>query len=148
MMALFSRLSQRRRLNVVAGGYLTAAYSKPVRGHWGGRRKAPPIMKRKYKKLLSAWCHEQIAALQAKGANEDLLTEPAFADLVLRNVLSKHQDEIRADGDLAEAVFMAFFEKASPSDFRHLAAKDREKGNHELAYLFEMCADHRERGEI
>ena len=147
-MALFSRLSQRRRLNVVAGGDLRAAYSKPVPGVVGGRRKAPPIMKRKYNKLLSAWCHEEIAALQTKGANEDLLTEPAFADLILRNVLSKHQNEIRADGDLAEAVFMAFFEKASPSDFRHLAAKDREKGNHELAYLFEMCADHRERGEI
>ena len=54
----------------------------------------------------------------------------------------------RADGNLAEGLFMAFFEKASPADFRHLAAKDREKGNHELAYLFEMCADHRERGEI
>jgi hypothetical protein len=105
-------------------------------------------MKRKYNKLLSAWCHEEIAALQAKGANEDFLREPAFADLVLRNVLSKHQNEIRADGGLAEAVFMAFFEKASPSDFRHLAAKDRERGNHEMAYLFEMCADHRERGEI
>jgi hypothetical protein len=106
------------------------------------------MMKRKYNKLLSAWCHEEIAALQAIGANDDFLKEPAFADLVLRNVLSKHQSEIRADGGLAEAVFMAFFEKASPSDFRHLAAKDREKGDHELAYLFEMCADHRERGEI
>ena len=105
-------------------------------------------MKRKYNKLLSAWCHEEIAALQARGADEDFLREPAFADLVLRNVLSKHQNDIRADGGLAEAVFMAFFEKASPSDFRHLAAKDREKGNHELAYLFELCADHRERGEI
>lgn len=105
-------------------------------------------MKRKYNKLLSAWCHEEIAALQAKGANEDLLTEPAFADLVLRNVLSKHQNEIRDDPGLAEAVLMAFFEKASPSDFRHLASKDREKGNHELAYLFEICADRRERGEI
>ena len=146
-MALFSRLSQRCRPHVVAGGDLTAAYSKPVRGVIGGIGKLP-IMKRKYNKLLSAWCHEEIAALQAKGANEDFLREPAFADLVLRNVLSKHQNEIRADGDLAEAVFMAFFEKASPSDFRHLAAKDREKGNHELAYLFEMCADHRERGEI
>ena len=105
-------------------------------------------MKRKYNKLLSAWCHEEIAALQAKGAKEDFRTEPAFADLVLRNVLSKHQAEVRKDPDLAEAVFMAFFEKASPSDFRHLAAKDREKGNHELAYLFETCADRRERGEI
>ena len=92
-------------------------------------------MKRAYNKLVGAWCNEEIAALQAKGANEDLLTEPAFAALVLRNVLSKHQNEIRADGDLAEAMFMAFFEKASPSDFRHLAAKDREKGNSALAYF-------------
>jgi hypothetical protein len=105
-------------------------------------------MKRAYNKLLSAWCNEEIAALRAKGANDDLLTEPAFAALVLSTVLSKHQNEIRADGDLAEAVFMAFFEKASPSDFRHLAAKDREKGNSALTYFFETCADHRERGEI
>ena len=115
-----------------------------------GRRRLKdlPVMKRAYNKLLGAWCNEEIAALQAKGANEDLLTEPAFAALILRNVLSKHQNEIRADGDLAEAIFMAFFEKASPSDFRHLAAKDREKGHSELAYFFETCADHRERGEI
>jgi hypothetical protein len=146
-MALFSRLSQRRRLNVVVVGDLTAAHSKAGPGSLGVTGKLS-MMKRKYNKLLSAWCHEEIAALQAIGANEDFLTEPAFADLVLRNVLSKHQSEIRADGGLAEAVFMAFFEKASPSDFRHLAAKDREKGDHELAYLFEMCADHRERGEI
>jgi hypothetical protein len=105
-------------------------------------------MKRAYNKLLSAWCNEEIAALQEKGANEDLLTEPAFVALVLSTVLSKHQNEIRADSGLAEAVFMAFFEKASPSDFRHLAAKDREKGNSALAYFFETCADHRERGEI
>ena len=147
-MALFSRLSQRRRLKVVAVGDLTAVHSKAGPGIIWGSQGSSPIMKRKYDKLLSAWCHEEIALLQARGANEDFLREPAFADLVLRNVLSKHQSEIRADGGLAEAVFMAFFEKASPSDFRHLAAKDREKGNHELAYLFEMCADHRERGEI
>jgi hypothetical protein len=57
--------------------------------------------------------------------------------------LSKHQNEIRADGDLAQALFMAFFDKASPSDFRHLASKHREKGNQDLAYFFEAYTDHR-----
>ena len=105
-------------------------------------------MKREYNKVLSAWCAEEIATLKVKGATDDFLAEPAFAGLVLSNVLSKHQDEIRADDDLAEAAFMTFFDKASPSDFRHLAAKDREKGNHQLAYFFEMCADQREKGEM
>jgi len=64
--------------------------------------------------------------------------------------MSKHQHEIRirADNNLAEALFMVFFENASSPDLRHLAAKDRKKGNHQLAYFFEMCADHRERGKI
>jgi hypothetical protein len=42
MMALFSRLLQRHRFNVVAGGDLTAAQRKPVRGSLGVVGKLPP----------------------------------------------------------------------------------------------------------
>jgi hypothetical protein len=55
----------------------------------------------------------------------------------------------KADKEFAQAVFMEMvFKKASPADFRRLAAQDRQNGHHELAYLFEICADRRERGEI
>jgi hypothetical protein len=106
-------------------------------------------MNPKYNEQLSAWCEEEISNLKAKGATDDFLTEPAFATLVLTQVLEKHEQEIKADKEFAEAVFMEMvFKKASPTDFRRLAAQDRQKGNHHIAYLFEICADRRERGEI
>ena len=49
-----------------------------------------------YHNQLDAWFSEELDALRAKGATGEDLKEPAFARLVLRTVLEKHADEIRA----------------------------------------------------
>ncbi|HXM04230.1 MAG TPA: hypothetical protein VN939_16590 [Chthoniobacterales bacterium] len=98
---------------------------------------------------LNLWYEEELAAFKAKGATDDFLTEPAFADLVLAQVLKKHEDEIRADKELTEGLFMALcFDKATPAYFRKMATEYREQGYAELAYNCGVCADRRERGEI
>ena len=87
--------------------------------------------------------------MKTEGRNQRLSTEATSANSVLRNVLATHQDEVRADNNLAKAVLMVLFENASLSDLRHLAAKGRKKKrDHGLAYFFEMCADNRERAAI
>lgn len=98
---------------------------------------------------LSVWCEEELAAFKAKGATADFMSEPSFADLVLTQVLKKHENEIRADKEFIRGVFMSFyFDKATPAQFRKMAAEYREQGHTDLAYNCEVCADRRERGEI
>jgi hypothetical protein len=84
-----------------------------------------PEKKYKYPDQLDAWCVEEIAAFKAKGATEEDTKEPAFAHLVLKTVLEKHADEIRADPELEEAVFKLSFEEASPSELRKMAEQQR-----------------------
>jgi hypothetical protein len=86
-------------------------------------------MKREYNELLSAWCDGEITVLKTKGRNQRLSTEATSANLVLRNVLSKNQDEVRVDNNLAKAMLAVLFESASLSDLRLLAAKNRKKQN-------------------
>ena len=84
-------------------------------------------MKREYNELLSAWCDGEITVLKTEGRNQLLSTEATSTNSVLRNVLATHQDEVRADNNLAKAVLMVLFENASLSDLRLLAAKRRKK---------------------
>lgn len=84
-------------------------------------------MKRECNELLSAWCDGEITVLKTGGRNQRLSTEATSANSVLRNVLAKHQDEVRADNNLAKAVHTVLFENASLSDLRLLAAKNRKK---------------------
>jgi hypothetical protein len=98
---------------------------------------------------LNAWCDEEMAALKAKGATDDFLTEPSFADLLLAQVLNKHWVEIKEDAEFAREVFMAlYFDKATPAQLREMATEFREKGDADLAYFYETAADRRERGEL
>ena len=53
-------------------------------------------MEPEYHNQLNAWCSEEVDALKAKGATDEDLKAPAFTRLVLRTVLEKHADEIRA----------------------------------------------------
>ena len=92
-------------------------------------------MKRDYNELLSAWCDGEITVLKQNGAISDFLTEPTFANLVLRKVLAEHQDEVRADNNLAKAVHTVLFENASLSDIGHLAAKGRKKKRSRVSLL-------------
>jgi hypothetical protein len=94
---------------------------------------------------LSAWCDEEIDALKSKGASEADLQEPAFANLVFQRTFTSHFDEIRANPEFAEAIFLTFLGKASPEYLRKWAAEEREKGNLDMAYDIEVIADRSER---
>jgi hypothetical protein len=96
---------------------------------------------------LDVWCSEEVDALKAKGASDEDLKEPAFAKLVLRTVLEKHTDEIRANREFAKAVLRWVFERATPALLRAWAKRERAEGNLEIAYRLEEIADQRERGE-
>jgi hypothetical protein len=71
---------------------------------------------------------KKVEALKAKGASEADFKEPALANLVFNRILEKHADEIRADQNFAEALFLMLHDEASPQELRKLAAQEREKG--------------------
>jgi hypothetical protein len=94
---------------------------------------------------FNAWGAQEVEALKAKGASEADFKEPALADLVLQRILTNHSEEIRADQDFAEALFLMLHDEASPQELRKLAAQERERGNLDMAYNIEVLADRRER---
>ena len=105
-------------------------------------------MKLEYLDQLAVWFHEEVKAFKAKGASEDILTEPAFTSLLVETVFKKHIDEIHSDPAFVEEIIVAHCLTASPSELRKMAAQDREKGKLEFAYYLEVIADHHERGEL
>ena len=105
-------------------------------------------MKAEYLDQLDRWFHEEVEGFRAKGASEDILTEPAFISLLVETVFKKHIDEIRSDPAFIEEIILAHCLTASPSELRKMAVQDREKGNLEFAYYLEVIADQRERGEF
>jgi hypothetical protein len=102
-------------------------------------------MKPEYLDQLNAWYHEEVDALKANGATEPHFKEPVFAQLVIKKIIENHSDEIPADQEFAESVFLMMFDKASPSTLRRMAAQEREQGNLDIAYNLEVIADQRER---
>jgi len=105
-------------------------------------------MKAEYLNQLDRWFHEEVEGFKAKGASEDILTEPAFTSLLVDAVFKKHVDEIHSDPAFIEEIILAHCLTASPSELRKMAAQDREKGKLEFAYYLEVAADQRERGEF
>jgi hypothetical protein len=104
-------------------------------------------MKREYLDQLAVWFHAEVEGL-AKGASEDILTEPAFTSLLVETVFQKHINEIFSDPAFLEEIILAHCQTASPSELRKMAAQDRERGKLEFAYYLEFAADQRERGEF
>ena len=96
---------------------------------------------------VRGWVEEEIEAMRVKGATEEDVAEPAFARLLTNLILSKHAGEINETPELSRFLMAEAFENASPEVFRDIAAKLREKGNFDAAYLFETYADRCERGE-
>ena len=94
---------------------------------------------------LNAWGEVEINALKTKGATEVDFKEPALANLVLEQILTKHRDEIRADPEFAEALFLTLYDSASPQYLRKWAAEERQKGHLDMAYNIEILADRCER---
>ncbi|HXQ35512.1 MAG TPA: hypothetical protein VN843_15955 [Anaerolineales bacterium] len=105
-------------------------------------------MKREYFERLACWFNEEVKAFKAKGASEEILTEPAFTSLLVQTVFKKHIDEILSDPPFVEEIILAHCLTASPSELRKMAAQDREKGKPEFAYYLEVAADERERGDF
>ena len=108
----------------------------------------PGLMKREYLDQLAVWFHAEVEGFKAKGASEDILTEPAFTSLLVDAVFKKHVDEIHSDPAFIEEIILAHCLTASPSELRKMAAQDREKGKPEFAYYLEVAADQQERGEF
>jgi len=94
---------------------------------------------------LNAWGEVEINALKANGATEEDFKEPALANVVIEQILTKHCDELRADPEFAEALFLTLHDSASPQYFRKWAAEERYKGNLGMAYNIEILADRCER---
>jgi hypothetical protein len=105
-------------------------------------------MKREYLDQLAVWFHEEVKAFKAKGASEDILTEPAFTSLLVDAVFKKHVDEIHSDPAFIEEIIITHCLTASPSKLRKMAVQDREKGKLKFAYYLEVIADQRERREF
>jgi len=105
-------------------------------------------MKREYFDQLARWFHEEIEGFKAKGASEEIVSEPAFTSLRVETVFKKHIDEIFSDPAFVEEIILAHRQTASPSELRKMAAQDREKGKLEFAYYLEVVADQREQGEL
>jgi hypothetical protein len=105
-------------------------------------------MTREYLDQLAVWFHEELEGFKAKGASEEIVSDPAFTSLLVETVFTKHIDEILSDPAFVEEIILAHCETASPSELRKMAAQDREKGKLEFAYYLEVAADQRERGEF
>jgi hypothetical protein len=105
-------------------------------------------MKREYLDQLAVWFHEEVEGFKAKGASEEIVSEPAFTSLLVETVFKKHIDEIFSDPAFIEEIILAHCLTASPSELRKMAAQDREKEKPEFAYYLEVAADQRERGEF
>jgi hypothetical protein len=105
-------------------------------------------MKREYFARLACWFNEEVKAFKAKGASEEIVSEPAFTSLLVETVFKKHIDEIFSDPEFVEEIVLAHCQTASPSELRKMAMQDREKGKPEFAYYLEVIADQRERGEF
>jgi hypothetical protein len=105
-------------------------------------------MKGEYLDQLVVWFHAEVEGFKAKGASEDILTEPAFTSLLVDAVFKKHIDEIHSDPAFVEEIIIAHCLTTSPSELRKMAVQDREKGNLEFAYYLEVVADQREREEF
>jgi hypothetical protein len=105
-------------------------------------------MKLEYLDQLAVWFHEEVKAFKAKGASEDILTEPAFTSLLVDAVFRKHVDEIHSDPAFIEEIIITHCLTASPSELRKMAVQDREKGKLKFAYYLEVIADQRERREF
>ena len=105
-------------------------------------------MKREYFERLACWFNEEVKAFKEKGANEEIVREPAFTSLLVETVFKNHIDEIFSDPEFVEEIILAHCQTASPSELRKMATQDREKGSPEFAYYLEVIADQRERGEF
>jgi len=75
-------------------------------------------MKLEYLDQLAVWFHEEVKAFKAKGASEDILTEPAFTSLLVDAVFRKHVDEIHSDPAFIGEIILAHCQIASPSELR------------------------------
>jgi hypothetical protein len=95
---------------------------------------------------LESWIAEEIQVIRAKGATEDDIAEPVFAELLTTIVLAKHRDEIQSSSDLRTFLMAQAFQHAPSEFFRELASKLRAKGKFDAAYWFETQADNLERG--
>jgi hypothetical protein len=105
-------------------------------------------MKQEYLDQLAVWFHAEVEGFKAKGASEEILSEPAFTSLLVDAVFKKHIDKIFSDPAFIEEIILAHCLTASPSELRKMAAQDREKGKLEFAYYLEFAADQRERGKF
>jgi len=91
--------------------------------------------------------HEEILAMQRKGATTADLSEPVFQDMVRQQVLKRHGKGIFKDPELVTFLVDNVFDNASPQSLRELVATMREDGDFDGAYDIETLADLRERGE-
>jgi hypothetical protein len=105
-------------------------------------------MKQEYLDQLAVWFHAEVEGFKAKGASEEILSEPAFTSLLVDAVFKKHIDKIFSDPAFIEEIILAHCLTASPSELRKMAAQDREKGKLEFAHYLEFAADQRERGKF
>jgi hypothetical protein len=105
-------------------------------------------MKREYLDQLAVWFHEEVQGFKAKGASEEIVSEPAFTSLLVDCVFEKHIDEIFSDPAFVEEIIITHCLTASPSELRKMAVQDREKGKLKFAYYLEVIADQSERGEF
>jgi hypothetical protein len=64
-------------------------------------------MKREYLDQLAVWFHAEVEGFKAKGASEDILTEPAFTNLLVETVFQNHIDEILSDPAFVEEIILA-----------------------------------------
>jgi hypothetical protein len=96
---------------------------------------------------LDAMFREEIREMERKGATAADLREPVLQDMVRQQVLKRHGKEIFRDPELVTFLVDNFFDNASPTSLRELAATGREDGDLDGAYDIETLADLRERGE-
>jgi hypothetical protein len=97
---------------------------------------------------INQWFQEQLEAIRLQGAGEGVWRDPIVQILAFEASLHKHHQEILADQDLFDAVFLELIRLASADDLREMAEILLERGSFDAVEGFNWPAQLKELGEL
>jgi hypothetical protein len=97
---------------------------------------------------IKEWLEEQLQAVRLQGVGEGVWRDPIVQILAFEASLHKHHEEILADQDLFDAVFLELIRLASPDDLREMAEILLERGSFDAVEDLNRLAQLKELGEL
>jgi hypothetical protein len=97
---------------------------------------------------INQWFQEQLEAIRLQGSGEGVWRDPIVQILAFEASLHKHHQEILADQDLFDAVFLELIRFASADDLREMAEILLERGSFDAVEGFNWSAQLKELGEL